>query len=264
MISSVLTRAINVAKGKLKEAHELGRSLVAKTVAGISSIFSAAMSGAISRIRNQYMNFYDAGKYLVQGFAKGIELNSFRAEIEAESMAKAAYQTAKDALAVNSPSKVFRELGTSVPEGFATGIGMLGSSVKESVVGMADTAISGTKDAIARIASVIDSDIDAQPTIRPVLDLSDVSAGASTINSMFGLRPSIGVLSNVGTISSMMNNGQNGTNADVISAIKDLGKKFDSSSGNTYQINGISYSEDSDVSDAIRTLVKAAKIERRT
>ena len=244
---------------------------MAKTVADIgsskamiASAFSAAMSGAISRIRNQYMNFYDAGKYLVQGFAKGIELNSFRAEIEAASMAKAAYQVAKDALAVNSPSKVFRELGTSVPEGFAMGIGMLGSSVKSSVVGMADTAISGTKDAIARIANVIDSDIDAQPTIRPVLDLSDVSAGASAINSMFGLRPSVGVLSNVGAISSMMNNSQNGTNADVISAIKDLGKKFDSSSGNTYQINGISYSEDSDVSDAIKTLVKAAKIERRT
>ena len=264
MVFSVLARVINVAKGKLKEAHELGRSLVAKTVAGIGSAFSAAMSGAISRIRKQYMNFYDAGKYLVQGFAKGIELNSFRAEIEAESMAKTAYQAAKDALAVNSPSKVFRELGTSVPEGFAMGIGMLGSSVKSSVVGMADTAISGTKDAIARIANVIDSDIDAQPTIRPVLDLSDISAGASTINSMFGLRPSVGVLSNVGAISSMMNNGQNGTNADVISAIKDLGKKFDSSSGNTYQINGISYSEDSDVSDAIKTLVKAAKIERRT
>ena len=262
---------ISLANGFKSEAHELGRSLVAKTVAGIGSskamialAFSAAMSGAISRIRNQYMNFYDAGKYLVQGFAKGIELNSFRAEIEAASMAKAAYQVTKDALAVNSPSKVFRELGTSVPEGFAMGIGMLGSSVKSSVVGMADTAISGTKDAIARIASVIDSDIDAQPTIRPVLDLSDVSAGASTINSMFGLRPSVGVLSNVGAISSMMNNGQNGTNADVISAIKDLGKKFDSSSGNTYQINGISYSEDSDVSDAIKTLVKAAKIERRT
>ena len=81
---------------------------------------------------------------------------------------------------------------------------------------------------------------------------------------MFGLHPSVGVLSNVGTISSMMNNGQNGTNSDVISAIRDLGKKLDSTQGDTYQINGISYSEDSNVSDAIKTLVKAAKIERRT
>lgn len=211
-----------------------------------------------------YDKFKSAGWYLVQGFAEGIEVYTYISDAKSKAMAESAYKIAKETLAVNSPSKVFRELGTSVPEGFAMGIGMLGSSVKSSVVGMADTAISGTKDAIARIANVIDSDIDAQPTIRPVLDLSDVSAGASTINSMFGLRPSVGVLSNVGAISSMMNNSQNGTNADVISAIKDLGKKFDSSSGNTYQINGISYSEDSDVSDAIRTLVKAAKIERRT
>ena len=228
--------------------------------------FSDMAKNAVTYVKTpeNYDKFKSAGWYLVQGFAEGIEVYTYISDAKSKAMAESAYKIAKETLAVNSPSKVFRELGTSVPEGFAMGIGMLGSSVKSSVVGMADTAISGTKDAIARIASVIDSDIDAQPTIRPVLDLSDVSAGASTINSLFGLRPSVGVLSNVGAISSMMNNGQNGTNADVISAIKDLGKKFDSSSGNTYQINGISYSEDSDVSDAIKTLVKAAKIERRT
>ena len=129
---------------------------------------------------------------------------------------------------------------------------------------LGETASNSISSAVSKVYDLMNSDFDAQPTIRPVLDLSDVSAGASAINSMFGLRPSVGVLSNVGAISSMMNNGQNGTNADVISAIKDLGKKFDSSSGNTYQINGISYSEDSDVSDAIKTLVKAAKLERRT
>ena len=94
--------------------------------------------------------------------------------------------------------------------------------------------------------------------------MSGIEYGADAINSMLDSKTSIGVLSNVNAISSMMNNRQNGTNDDVISAIHDLGEQISKSSGDTYAINGITYSGDSDVSDAIRTLVRAARIEGRT
>ena len=81
---------------------------------------------------------------------------------------------------------------------------------------------------------------------------------------MLNTTPSIGVLSNVSAISSMMNNRQNGGNEDVISAIHDLGKQISRSSGDSYSINGITYDDGSNVSDAVRTLVRAARIERRT
>ena len=111
---------------------------------------------------------------------------------------------------------------------------------------------------------VINSDIDAQPTIRPVLDLSDVTDGANSINGMFSMRPSVGLLTDVGAINSMMNNKiQNGGNGDVISAIKDLKDSISNSSGNVYSINGITYDDGSNVSNAVEALMRAARMERR-
>ena len=179
-------------------------------------------------------------------------------------MANAAETAAKIALGIQSPSKVFKSIGRFVPEGFVQGIDQMGHLVKTSAVGMTDTALNGTKQAIAKIGDLVSRDIDTQPRIRPVLDLSGVASGADAIHSMLDSKAPIGVLSNVNAISSMMNNRQNGTNDDVISAIHDLGKQISKSSGDTYSINGITYSGDSDVSDAIRTLVRAARIEGRT
>ena len=79
---------------------------------------------------------------------------------------------------------------------------------------------------------------------------------------MLNMNPSVGVMSNVSAISSMMNSHQNGT-SDVVSAIKDIGKKLGSSGGDTYQINGITYDDGSNIAEAVRTLVRATKVERR-
>ena len=232
----------------------------------ISSSFEDMAEDAAGDIKTNtnYNKFKSAGSYLVDGFAEGISANTFKVEAKAEAMAEAALQAAKEALDINSPSKVFRKLGTSVPEGFAMGIDKLGYMVKDSSVSMARTAIDGTKNAISSIANAINNDIDSQPTIRPVLDLTDVRNGASTIGSMLNGELLSVDTSSVGAISSMMNRRQNGSNDDVISAIKDLGKTIGNGSGNTYTINGITYDDGSAVSDAIQTLVRATRIERRT
>ena len=229
----------------------------------ISSAFTESLNSALTNIRGRYSSFYNAGSYLVSGFASGISSNSYKAAAKAKAMASAAEQAAREQLDINSPSKVFRKIGMGVPEGFAQGIGKLGSEVKRSVVGMSDIALKSTSKAIARVADIVDADIDSQPTIRPVLDLDDVRAGASTLNSMFGMQPSLGVLANVGSISSMMNRHQNGTNDEVVSALKDLKNSIDSTSGDTYYFDGITYDDGSNISDAVQTLVRAARVERR-
>ena len=205
------------------------------------------------------------GKYLVQGFCSGIDENTFMAEAKAAAMAKAAYKAACEALDINSPSKVFRKVGGSVPEGFAQGIDRFGYMVTNSVVGMADRAVTGIGNAISRISYAINADMDTQPTIRPVLDLSEVRTGAGAVNDMFAMNPSVGVMSNVRSISSMMNQrGQNGNSDDVVSAINRLGKSLAGvRGGDTYQVNGVTYDDGSNVINAIEEIVRHAKIERR-
>ena len=229
----------------------------------VSSSFTSMLSGSVSKVRDYYDNFYSAGKYLVIGFASGISANTFRAEAKAKAMADAAYEAAKEALDINSPSKVFRRLAYSVPEGFAQGIDRRMGIAVNSSKDMANAAIDATKKSITHLGDLISNDIDSQPTIRPVLDLSDVNSGVGTLNGMFGMRPSVGVISNLGSISSMMSNRQNGVNGDVVSAINDLKKSLGNTGNTSYTINGITYDDGSNIAEAMKSIVRAARVERR-
>ena len=254
---------------KSSSFHKAGSYLmdaVAKGINGkkgtINKAASSSVTSAVSSLRSKYSSFYSAGSYLAKGFAAGISDNAFRAAAKAKAMAKAAEEAAKKELDINSPSKVFRAIGKSVPEGFALGIEKFSSMVKGSTHSMADTAIDAVKGSIARLSESISGGMDTQPTIRPVLDLSEVSAGASSINRMF-LNPSLGVLSNVGAINTMMNSRQNG-NEDVVDAINKLNKALSNlPSGDNYNINGITYSNGNEISEAVGVLVRATMMEGR-
>lgn len=267
-----LTVTVNAFKDAMKKIGYIGKDGVNgfidafKNSKGVMMTASTEMAkAALKGVKsaNLRSEFSAAGKQCAEGFAAGITANTFLAQARAVAMAYAALSAAKAALRINSPSKAFRDIGMSVPEGFAMGIDKLGGMVKNSAVEMADGAIDGTRTAIARIADAINSDIDTQPTIRPVLDLSDVQSGANSLSGMFNMTPSVGVMANVGAISSMMNNRQNGGNDDVVSALNDLKSSLSGRTGDTYSINGITYDEGSNVSEAIKTLVRAARIERR-
>lgn len=248
----------------------VGKNMASKFASGISQntkaikdSFSAVLKAAISLIKSYYSQFREAGKYAVDGFADGISANTYKARAKAKAMADAASEAAAKALDERSPSKVFYGIGDYAGVAFVNALKDHTTKAYKASFEMASKAKSGLSDAVAKISDVINSDIDAQPTIRPVLDLSDVRAGASSISRMFGGNPSIGVMSNVRAITSMMNGNQNGGNDDVISAIKDLGNKISGKTGDTYQINGITYNDDSNVSDAVATLVRAVRVERR-
>ena len=127
---------------------------------------------------------------------------------------------------------------------------------------MADETLRGTSKAIAKVSKLISSDMDTQPTIHPVVDLSDVESSVGAMSNMLNMNPSVGIMSNISAISSTMNSRQNGA-SDVVSAIKDIGKKLGSSGGDTYNINGITYDDGSNIAEAVKTLVRATKVERR-
>ena len=135
---------------------------------------------------------------------------------------------------------------------------------EDSAVSMAETASNSISSAISKVYELMNNDFDAQPTIRPVLDLSDVQSGANTISGLFSGNRILSISApGVGAISASMAKRQNG-NYDLTSAINKLAKSNSGKSGNTYNINGITYDDGSEVSDAIKTLVRAVKIEGRT
>ena len=230
----------------------------------IAKAFNDVLSDIPDDIRNMYTDFYSAGGYLVEGFANGITDQTFAAEAAASAMANAALAAAKAVLDINSPSEEMYEVGDYSGMGFVNALMDYAAKAYKAGYRMANKALSGVSNAISHINDVITSDIDTQPTIRPVLDLSDISSGVGTISNMLGFSPSIGMLTNVGSISAMMNRNQNGANDDVISAINNLGRKLSNASGDIYNIDGITYDDSSNIADAVKTLVRAARVERRT
>ena len=215
-------------------------------------------------IREKYQDFYDAGSYLVDGFAAGISENDYKAGAKASKMASKAVRAAQIALGEHSPSKVFHQIGDYAGQGFVNGLIEYGAKSYAASQEMATSAKKGLSDSISKIRDIIESDVDAQPTIRPVLDLSDVRTGMSVVSGLFDSRTTMGLTANVGAISSRMNrNIQNGRNDEVVSAINSLRKDLGESAGNSYVINGITYDDGSNVSEAVKALVRAARVERR-
>lgn len=230
----------------------------------VTSAFAKVIVRAVTAIKSSYLSFYNAGSYLVSGFASGISVNSFLAAAKARAMAKAAANAIEDELDINSPSKVGYGLGRFFGVGFVNAIGDYADKSYNASANMATSARNGLSDAISKVKDVLDSDMDMQPTIRPVLDLSDVRANAGAISGMLGSGASVGVMAKVGTISSMMNNRiQNGGNSEVVDSINALRKDLANVGGTTYSINGITYDDGSNITEAVKSIVRAARVERR-
>lgn len=270
-IKDLASAAKDLAKNIKGDMKDAGKDAINGFINGMKNRLSDAKTTAKSiatdsagAIEDKVGSFESAGKAVVQGFADGIDQNTYIAEAKARAMATAAYDAAKEALIVNSPSKKFRELGYSIPEGMAMGIDTLAGMVSKSAVAMGDDAIGGVQKSITHMGDLINADIDSQPTIRPVLDLSEVMAGANKIDNLFDTRSPIGVLANIGAINSEMNHrNQNGINDDVVSAINKLHDAMGNINNNTYHIDGITYDDGSNISDAVQSLIRATRVGRR-
>lgn len=225
--------------------------------------FGSALDAATSEINSYYIDFYKCGEYLVTGFTNGIKSNSYKAKLAAIDMANLVDQAVREKLGIESPSKVFKEIGGYVAKGFARGIENFSYLGTMAVEDMSNDAIDSASKVLSNIAVALTDDVNTQPTIRPVVDLSNVESSSDAISSMLTMDPTVSAFSNVRSISAIMNRNQNGANDDVVSAIKDLGKTIGKASGDTYQINGITYDSGSEVSEAIQTLIRASIIEGR-
>ena len=143
---------------------------------------------ALGTLSTYYFSFYNVGGYLVQGFADGITAYTFLAEAKAAAMAQAALNAATLVLQVASPSKAFYKIGAFAGIGFVNALGDYTDKSYKAGREMASSAKNGLSESIGKIQSLIDSDMDMTPTIRPVLDLTNIQNGTNRISDMFANR----------------------------------------------------------------------------
>ena len=188
ILSSCLTAIAN----KYPEFQNAGMQCMIKFIAGIKekaeevkTAFTGNLNASVTAIRDYHDQFKQAGAYLVEGFADGISENTYRAEAKARAMARAAAEAAEDELDEHSPSRVGYHIGDFFGLGFVNAIGTYAVKAYNASAEMADSAKTGLGNAIAKVKDMIDNGVDGQPTIRPILDLSDVEEKSHRLNTLF-------------------------------------------------------------------------------
>ena len=269
-----LTNAFTTSRTKMTDALKkfnsvgqkilvaIGNEIVAKWK-WLSDSLGGAITKTISTINSEkYDSFKTLGKQMAQGFADGITAKKEDVVAAADAIAQAAANATKDTLDIHSPSRVLMGLGEYAGQGFIVGLKAYQAASYSAGETVADAATIGINESLAQIQRLMETDMEWQPTITPVLDLSGVQNGASQMRSM--LTGASVSASSANSISLSMNSRTAGaSNTDIVKAINDLNKRMDSIQQNVYNVNGVTYDDGSNVASAVGQLVNAMQIRRR-
>lgn len=188
---TIVSGCLTAIRNKFYEFNTVGQTTMTNLIAGIRTknqlakdAFVQIINSCLTAIRNKYTDFYNAGKYLVEGFAAGITANTYMAEAKARAMARAAAAAAEAELDINSPSKVGYRIGGFFGMGFVNSLIDYTDKSYDAGVSVAKSAKEGLRNAVSKIGDFIENGIDSQPTIRPLLDLSDVTEGAGRLSAL--------------------------------------------------------------------------------
>lgn len=136
----------------------------------------------------------ETGKQIVKGLTEGVQSEKSSFVDEITQLALAGVQAAKSTLDINSPSRVFREIGNYTGLGFVKGLQDYVDRSYAAGSEMAESAEGGLSGVLQTIADIVSGGFDMEPVIRPVLDLSAVSAGADALNNLFYSQRAVGLV----------------------------------------------------------------------
>ena len=269
-MTKVISATAKVAQSQASKFSAIGLTYAIKMATGLSGGRSRVSNNAgamaasgVSGAKGYYYSYYNAGAYMVSGFAKGIRDNTYLSVTASKEMALKALNAAKAILKEHSPSRAMYQVGAYAGEGFSNGLTAYSNASYIAGGNVANQAIEAMRDAVSSVNSVLASDLDSTPTIRPVMDLSDIQSGMSMIGSIFN-SSTLGSYGAARSVNRLMNSrSQYANNNDIVNAVNGLKSALADSSGDTYQINGITYDDGSNISDAVKTIVRAVTIGRR-
>lgn len=269
VIRAILTTGGSVLSAGVPDFVTKGGELLMGAINGIVEKWpdiKESVKGAIDSAKEGMANagtaLWQAGVDMVQGFINGIGSMFGSVWSKATELAGGAVNAVKTFLGIHSPSRVFIEMGKFTAQGMSVGLDKYSRLAVNSAKGLASNVVDSVRNPLSAVSKMLDGDMDINPTITPVMDLSNVSKGTRLLNSMIGNKD-IQINARSGVIAGSVGKIQNRyDNSDVISALNGLKEQLNNT-GPSYTINGITYDDGSSVSAAVQSLVRAARIERR-
>ena len=161
------------------------------------------------------------GENIVKGLVNGVEGQEGVLYDTIRNMMNETITIAKEVPDEHSPSKVFMGIGRYMVEGLVNGIDNLKDKAVNTVGTLGHSMINSISSSISRISDVIKSDMDVEPTITPVIDLTNVRNGIGMINGAFGVNRSM----NLGMAIAANNQNGNGYQYELFGKMQDMAEK---------------------------------------
>lgn len=157
-----------------------------KLIEAADNLLSAFLTAAKEWILASGDKIKKIGKDIVQGFIDGVEARIEKIGTIAKTLGAALLTGIKKFLGINSPSTAFMEVGRYSMDGLALGVKRFGYRAVEAAKGAGESAVAALNVAISKLGSGLENDLTLEPTIRPIIDLSEVSGAKKTLDSIFG------------------------------------------------------------------------------
>ena len=163
----------------------------------ITAFFDAILTFIIGK--DGVEKFKNIGKNIIDGLKNGIKKSLSKIKDIAKDIGSSLLNGVKSFLGIKSPSREFMKIGMYSDEGLAGGLKKYAGAVVDAAKNVASGAIHTIDNGLSGMSNLISDALEGDPTIRPVLDLSDVESGARRINGMFSARQAVALASS-GTI----------------------------------------------------------------
>ena len=205
-VTEAMTKAVTVIEGHKEQFSAGGKALIAALAAAIkfgagtiSTSIRTALSSAVNTINGYKGSFMSAGRNLSEGLAAGIRQGMSSVTRAVADVANTANSRFRNIEQEQSPSKLWAQYGNYMDQGLANGLIDGIGTVKSAVTVMAkgtnralDSELTTMTDSLSSqlvsiyeyINSVVNSSLDSNPVITPVVDLSQVQNGMYSAGAM--------------------------------------------------------------------------------
>lgn len=196
-------------------------------------------------ISNGFKGLVDVGGNLVSGLWQGITGAAGTVWNAICDFGSSIVDGFCDFFGIHSPSRVMAGIGEYLSLGLAQGITDETDSVVQGVKDVSDTALATMTNLAQRVGDIASDDFEYEPSIQPVVDMSDVQNGVDWLNDTLFQNGSValnaertaGLAANVvrrAEVTKVQQEEANRTdpkanpNADIVSSVEALGEHIDS------------------------------------
>ncbi len=232
-----------------------GKKLAKAFVKGMNKYLKNVANKDNQAGKDLWANAKAVGANIAKGTKSGIKKYTPQTTAQVEAMGAQVISALKRKLGIASPSKVFASLGKFADIGLANGLNKYAGLATDATESIGDSTVDAMRASLTELGYLYSNlDVADQPTIRPVLDLSDVKSDANRLSSMLDqynytarLAAQVGAIqaSNASLQNGVTNNTTNNDNSQVIN--------------NTFNISG---SDPQSIADEVEIRIQK-QIDRR-